>query len=226
VQARAARQYDAGSARRRRAIDRWLGAASTCTPGRSKGFLQPSSGPSLAPARCHESTTLRKKDLQEPVIVAPTPAASSGHARWPSGSTPVWPSSTSGARGRTRRSPCTSSATSRGATPSFIGRHHRHAGTLVQAVTAVEREGARRILACGVTRCCPGGDRPIKSFADRGDRRHEFDPGEEHARAARSRCSRSPSPGEAIRRIHDENPSRHCSRNSTFKEPQPMAIKS
>ena len=43
-------------------------------------------------------------------------AAGSARARWPSDSMPGWPSSTSGARDRARRSPCTSSATSRVAT--------------------------------------------------------------------------------------------------------------
>jgi ribose-phosphate pyrophosphokinase len=81
------------------------------------------------------------------------------------------------------------------------------AGTLVQAVTAIQREGARRILACGVHPVLSGPaiDRikasPIEevvvtnSIALTADKR---------AAARITVLTVAPLLGEAIRRIHDE----------------------
>src|SRR6266581_4778701 len=80
------------------------------------------------------------------------------------------------------------------------------AGTLLQAVTAVEREGARRILACGVHAVLSGpavdriGTSPLEEIVVTNSV-----PVSREKRAARvTVLSVAPLLGEAIRRIHDE----------------------
>jgi len=80
------------------------------------------------------------------------------------------------------------------------------AGTLIQAVTAVEREGARRILACGVHAVLSGaaveriGKSPLEEVVVTNSV-----PVSSEKRAARvTVLSVAPLLGEAIRRIHDE----------------------
>ena len=81
------------------------------------------------------------------------------------------------------------------------------AGTLVQAADALEREGARRILACGVHAVLSGpaidahqGARPRRG------RRHQLDPARRRTSAIPKITVLSVAPllAEAIRRIHDE----------------------
>jgi len=80
------------------------------------------------------------------------------------------------------------------------------AGTLIQAVTALEREGARRILACGVHAVLSGpaveriGTSPLEEIVVTNSV-----PVSREKRAARvTVLSVAPLLGEAIRRIHDE----------------------
>src|SRR5437899_367336 len=80
------------------------------------------------------------------------------------------------------------------------------AGTLVQAVSALEREGARRILACGVHAVLSGpavdriGTSPLEEIVVTNSV-----PVSREKRAARvTVLSVAPLLGEAIRRIHDE----------------------
>jgi ribose-phosphate pyrophosphokinase len=80
------------------------------------------------------------------------------------------------------------------------------AGTLIQAVTALEREGARRILACGVHAVLSGpaveriGKSPLEEVVVTNSV-----PVSSEKRAARvTVLSVAPLLGEAIRRIHDE----------------------
>ena len=80
------------------------------------------------------------------------------------------------------------------------------AGTLIQAVTALEREGARRILACGVHAVLSGpavdriGTSPLEEIVATNSV-----PVSREKRAARvTVLSVAPLLGEAIRRIHDE----------------------
>ena len=80
------------------------------------------------------------------------------------------------------------------------------AGTLIQAVTALEREGARRILACGVHAVLSGpaveriGKSPLEETVVTNSV-----PVSSEKRAARvTVLSVAPLLGEAIRRIHDE----------------------
>ena len=80
------------------------------------------------------------------------------------------------------------------------------AGTLIQAVTALEREGARRILACGVHAVLSGpaveriGTSPLEEIVVTNSV-----PVSSEKRAARvTVLSVAPLLGEAIRRIHDE----------------------
>jgi ribose-phosphate pyrophosphokinase len=80
------------------------------------------------------------------------------------------------------------------------------AGTLVQAVTALEREGARRILACGVHAVLSGPaiDRITASPIEETVVTNSI-PVSDAKRAARiTVLSVAPLLGEAIRRIHDE----------------------
>jgi ribose-phosphate pyrophosphokinase len=80
------------------------------------------------------------------------------------------------------------------------------AGTLVQAVTAVEREGARRILACGVHAVLsgPAVDR-IKASSIEETVVTNSIPLDDEKRGARiTVLTVAPLLGEAIRRIHDE----------------------
>ena len=80
------------------------------------------------------------------------------------------------------------------------------AGTLIRAVTALEREGARRILACGVHAVLSGpavdriGTSPLEEIVVTNSV-----PVSREKRAARvTVLSVAPLLGEAIRRIHDE----------------------
>ena len=80
------------------------------------------------------------------------------------------------------------------------------AGTLIQGVSALEREGARRILACGVHPVLSGPalarilDSPLEEVVVTNSI-----PVDDHKRAARiTVLSVAPLLGEAIRRIHDE----------------------
>src|SRR5438094_1484344 len=80
------------------------------------------------------------------------------------------------------------------------------ASTLIQAVSALEREGARRILACGVHPVLPGpavdriGTSPLEEIVVTNSV-----PVSREKRAARvTVLSVAPLLGEAIRRIHDE----------------------
>ncbi len=80
------------------------------------------------------------------------------------------------------------------------------AGTLVQAVGALEREGARRILACGVHPVLSGPaiDRIQRSPLEETVVTNSI-PVPSHKRIARlTVLSVAPLLGEAIRRIHDE----------------------
>jgi len=130
-----------------------------------------------SPAGCDDRLPAQE-GLQEPVIVAPDAGgverARAMAKRFDAGLA----TSTSGARGRTRRSPCTSSATSRGATPSSS----TTSSTPPHARPGGDRRGARgRPAHPGLRRprgAVRAGDRPDQVVADRGDRRHEFDPGE------------------------------------------------
>jgi ribose-phosphate pyrophosphokinase len=80
------------------------------------------------------------------------------------------------------------------------------AGTLIQGVTALEREGARRILACGVHPVLSGpAVNRIKSSSLEEVVVTNSIPVNEEKRAARvTVLSVAPLLGEAIRRIHDE----------------------
>jgi ribose-phosphate pyrophosphokinase len=80
------------------------------------------------------------------------------------------------------------------------------AGTLIQGVTALEREGARRILACGVHPVLSGpAVSRIKSSSLEEVIVTNSIPVNEEKRAARvTVLSVAPLLGEAIRRIHDE----------------------
>jgi ribose-phosphate pyrophosphokinase len=80
------------------------------------------------------------------------------------------------------------------------------AGTLVQAVTAVEREGARRILACGVHPVLSGpAVERIKTSSIEETVVTNSIPLDDHKRTARMTVlTVAPLLGEAIRRIHDE----------------------
>jgi ribose-phosphate pyrophosphokinase len=80
------------------------------------------------------------------------------------------------------------------------------AGTLIQAVTALEREGARRILACGVHAVLSGpaveriGKSPLEEIVVT----NSVPVGSEKRAARVTVLSVAPLLGEAIRRIHDE----------------------
>jgi ribose-phosphate pyrophosphokinase len=80
------------------------------------------------------------------------------------------------------------------------------AGTLVQAVTAVEREGARRILACGVHPVLSGpAVERIKASSIEETVVTNSIPLDDGKRSARiTVLTVAPLLGEAIRRIHDE----------------------
>jgi len=81
------------------------------------------------------------------------------------------------------------------------------AGTLVQAVSALEREGARRILACGVHPVLsgPAVERVKASPLEETVVTNTIPVSEETRTAARvTVLSVAPLLGEAIRRIHDE----------------------
>ena len=80
------------------------------------------------------------------------------------------------------------------------------AGTLMQAVTTVEREGARRILACGVHPVLSGPaiDRIKASGLEEVVVTNSIPVSEEKRAARVTVLSVAPLLGEAIRRIHDE----------------------
>src|SRR5882762_9528576 len=80
------------------------------------------------------------------------------------------------------------------------------AGTLIQAVTAVEREGARRILACGVHPVLsgPAVERITKSPLEEIVVTNSVPVSSEKRAARVTVLSVAPLLGEAIRRIHDE----------------------
>jgi ribose-phosphate pyrophosphokinase len=80
------------------------------------------------------------------------------------------------------------------------------AGTLIQAVTALEREGARRILACGVHAVLsgPAVERITKSPLEEIVVTNSVPVSSEKRAARVTVLSVAPLLGEAIRRIHDE----------------------
>ena len=80
------------------------------------------------------------------------------------------------------------------------------AGTLIQAVDALEREGARRILACGVhpVLSAPAVDRIAKSPLEEVVVTNSIPVSAEKRAARVTVLSVAPLLGEAIRRIHDE----------------------
>ena len=80
------------------------------------------------------------------------------------------------------------------------------AGTLIQAVTALEREGARRILACGVHPVLsgPAVERITKSPLEEIVVTNSVPVSSEKRAARVTVLSVAPLLGEAIRRIHDE----------------------
>jgi ribose-phosphate pyrophosphokinase len=177
---------------------------STCTPARSGFFSVPVDHLFAGPVVMIDY--LRKKDLRDPVIVAPDAGGVERARAMASDSTPGWPSSTSGARDRARRSPCTSSATS-GSRRGGHRRHHRHRRHLTQAGTAFEREGARRIMACGVHAVLSGPaiDRIAASPIEEVVVTNSIPLSETKRATARiTVLTVAPLLGEAIRRIHDE----------------------
>jgi ribose-phosphate pyrophosphokinase len=80
------------------------------------------------------------------------------------------------------------------------------AGTLVQAVSALEREGARRILACGVHPVLSGPaiERITRSAIEEVVVTNSIPVSPEKRMARVTVLSVAPLLGEAIRRIHDE----------------------
>ena len=111
-------------------------------------------------------------------------------------------------RPQRRRSSCTSSATSTDRDVVVIDDMIDTAGTLVQAVGALQREGAQRILACGVHAVLSGP--AIERIKASPHRRSASSPTRCRCRTDKRAAGRitvlsvAPLLGEAIRRIHDE----------------------
>src|SRR6267143_1800348 len=132
---------------------------------------------------------LRKKDLSDPVIVAPD---AGGVER---------------ARAMAKRFDAGLAIVDKGRDAVVIDDIVDTAGTLTQAVTALEREGARRILACGVHAVLSGPaiDRIAASPIEEIVVTNSIPLSEAKRAAARiTVLSVAPLLGEAIRRIHDE----------------------
>ena len=137
----------------------------------------------------------------------PTPAASSARAPSPSGSTPGWPSSTSAATAPNVAEVMHIIGDVKGKDAIIVDDMIDTAGTLIQAVDALKREGARRILACGVHGVLSGpAIERIEESPARGAGRHEHDSARQRSKQLPKITVLSVAPllAEAIRRIHDE----------------------
>ena len=149
---------------------------STSTPGRSRASST-SRSTTCSPAAGHRRLPRQEGPARIRWSCRPTPAAWSARAPSPSACTRAWRSSTSGASGPNVADGHAPDRRREGKDAIVIDDMIDTAGTLVQAVSALEREGARRILACGVHAVLSGpGDRAHQGRAAGGDRRHELDP--------------------------------------------------
>src|SRR5947199_10112014 len=149
---------------------------------------------------------LRKKDLRDPVIVAPDAGgverARAMAKRFDAGLAII---------DKRREGPNSAVAMHligdvKGRDAVVIDDIVDTAGTLTQAVSALEREGARRIIACGVHAVLsgPAVDRITKSPLEEVVVTHSIPVPAEKRTAHVTVLTVAPLLGEAIRRIHDE----------------------
>ena len=104
----------------------------------------------------------------------------------PSGSTRAWPSSTSGATAPTSAVFMHLIGDVKGKDAVIVDDMIDTAGTLVQAVDALQREGARRILACArARRAVRARHRAHQGVRPRGSHHHQLDPADARASSCR-----------------------------------------